>query len=81
MVAAFSLDIFVFLSFPYVPEVYPHCWRLLEGHLSHPGTRLTDIRLILGGYPPRTSAFHPFLMRFSILGFFQSFTPPQTYPY
>ena len=49
VVAAFSLDIFVFLSSPYVPEVYPHRWRLLEGHLSLPGTCLTDIRLVREG--------------------------------
>ena len=49
VVAAFSLDIYVFLSSPYVPEVYPHCWILLEGHLSYPDTRLTDIRLVRGG--------------------------------
>ena len=48
MVAAFSLDISMFLSSPYVPEVYPHRWILLEGHLSHPDTRLTDIRPIRG---------------------------------
>ena len=49
VVAGFPLDIFVFLSSPYVPEVYPHRWRLLEGHLSLPGTCLTDIRLVRGG--------------------------------
>ena len=49
VVAAFSLDISVFLSSPYVPEVYPHHGRLLEGHLSHRGTSLTDIRPVRGG--------------------------------
>ena len=48
MVTTFSLDISVFLSSPYVPEVYPHRWILLEGHLSHLDTRLTDIRPIRG---------------------------------
>ena len=43
MVAVFSLDISVFLSSSYMPEVYLHYWKLLEGHLSHPGTYLTDI--------------------------------------
>ena len=46
MVAAFHLDISVFLSSPYVPEVYPHRWILLEGHQD---TRLTDIRPIREG--------------------------------
>ena len=49
VVAAFPLDIFVFLSSPYVSEVYPHHWKFLEGHLSHPGTCLTDIRPIREG--------------------------------
>ena len=49
VVAAFPLDISVFLSSPYVPEVYPHRWRLLEGHLSHLGACLTDIRPVRGG--------------------------------
>ena len=49
VVTAFSLDISVFLSSPYVLEVYPHRWILLEGHLSHLDTRLTEIRPIRGG--------------------------------
>ena len=49
VVAAFPLDISVFLSSPHVPEVYPHHWKLLEGHLSHPGAWSTDIRLVRGG--------------------------------
>ena len=49
MITAFSLDIYVFLSSSYVPEVYNHRWILLEGHQSHPDTRLTDIRPIRGG--------------------------------
>ena len=48
VVAVFSLDISMFLSSPYVPEVYPHRWILLEGHLNHPNTYLTDIRLVRG---------------------------------
>ena len=62
MVAAFPLDISILLSSPYMPEVYPHRWKLLKGHLSHPGTCLTDIRLIQEGQPPWTLTFHPFLM-------------------
>ena len=49
VVAAFPLDISVLLSSPYVPEVYPHRWSLLESHLSHPGACSTDIRPVLGG--------------------------------
>ena len=48
VIAAFSLDISVFLSSPYVPEVYPHRWILLEGHQSHQDTRVTDICSIRG---------------------------------
>ena len=46
MVATFSLDIYVFLSSPYVPKVYPHRWSLLEGYLSHPDACSTDIRQV-----------------------------------
>ena len=49
MVAAFFLDISVFLSSSYVLEVYPHRWRLLEGHLNYSGTCLTDIHPIREG--------------------------------
>ena len=62
VVAAFPLDISVLLSSPYMPEVYPLRWKLLEGHLSHPGTCLTDIRPIQEGQPPRTLTLYPFLM-------------------
>ena len=46
VVAAFPLDIFVFLTSPYVLEVYPHRWRLLEDHLNYPSTCLTNIHPI-----------------------------------
>ena len=49
MVAAFLLDISVFLSSSYVHEVHPYRWKFLEGHLSRPGTCLTDIRPIQEG--------------------------------
>ena len=49
VVAAFLLDIFVFLSFSYMPEIHPYRWKFLKGHLSHPGTYLTDIRPIREG--------------------------------
>ena len=47
--AAFPLDISVFLSSLYMPEVYPHRWSLLEGYLSHLGACSTDIRPVRGG--------------------------------
>ena len=47
--AAFPLDISVFLSSLYMPEVYPHRWSLLEGYLSHLGVCLTDVRPVQGG--------------------------------
>ena len=49
VVVAFPLNISVFLSSPYVPEVYPHRWRFLEGHPSHPGACSTDVCLVWGG--------------------------------
>ena len=49
VVASFLLDISVFLSSLYVPEVHPYHWKFLEGHLSRPGTCLTDIRPIREG--------------------------------
>ena len=49
MVAAFLLDISVFLSSSYVPEVYLYHWEFLEGHLSRLGTCLTDMRPIREG--------------------------------
>ena len=49
VVAAFLLDISVFLSFSYVPEVHPYRWTFLEDHLSCPSTCLTDIHLIREG--------------------------------
>ena len=49
VVAAFPLDIYVFLSSPYVSEVYPYCWNLLEGYLSHSGACSTNICPVQGG--------------------------------
>ena len=54
VVAAFLLDISVFLFSSYVPEVHPYHCELLEGHLSRLVTCLTDVRLIREGQPPRT---------------------------
>ena len=54
VVAAFLLDISVFLSPSYVPEVHPYYWKFLEGHLSRLVTCLTDVRPIREGQPLRT---------------------------
>ena len=64
-----------------MPEVYPHCWSLLEDYPSHPDAYSTDIRSVQGGCPPRTSALHSFLSRLFILGPPQSFTHPRKYPH
>ena len=47
--ATFLLDISVFLSSSYVSKVHPYRWKFLEGHLSHLGTCLTEIRPIQEG--------------------------------
>ena len=49
VVAAFLLNISVFLSSSYVPEVHHYRWKLLEGRLSHLVTRLTDVHPIREG--------------------------------
>ena len=49
MVADFLLDISVFLSSSYMPEVHPYRWKFLEGHLSRLVTCLTDVRPIREG--------------------------------
>ena len=54
VVAAFLLDISVFLFSSYVPEVHPYHCELLEDHLSRLVTCLTDVRPIREGQPPRT---------------------------
>ena len=46
VVAAFLLDIFVFLTSSYVPKVHPYRWKFLGDHLSRPGTCLTNMRPI-----------------------------------
>ena len=49
VVAAFLLDIFIFLSSSYVPEVHLYRWKFLEGHLSRLVTCLTNVRPIREG--------------------------------
>ena len=46
VVTTFLLDIYAFLFSSYMLEVYPYCWKFLEGHLSHPSICLTDIHHI-----------------------------------
>ena len=58
VVATFFLDISVFLSSLYVPEIYPYHWKFLEGHLSRPSTCLTDI--------------HPISEKANLLGLYSS---------
>ena len=70
MVAAFPLDISVFLFSPYVPEVYPYRWSILEGYLSHLDACSTDIRQVRGGLPPRTSSPHASFRDYLFWGFF-----------
>ena len=81
MVETFLLDISVFLSSSYMPEVHPYRWKFLEGHLSCPSTCLTDIHPIRERQPPRIVFLHHFLTWSSILRPLQSFTPPQMYPH
>ena len=78
MVAAFPLDISMFLSLPYAPEVYLHYWNLLEDYPGQANAYLTDIRQIRGGWPSRTTAFYSFLIRPFALGLFKSFAPYRT---
>ena len=49
MVAAFSLDIFVFLSLSCTFEVYLRRWSFLEGGLEQDEAHFIDICQIRGG--------------------------------
>ena len=55
MVAAFSLDISVFLSLPCTFEVYLCCWSFLEGGLEQEEAHFIDICQIQGWWPSRTN--------------------------
>ena len=79
MVAAFPLDISVFLSLPCTPEVYLHCWNFLEGYLSQDEVHFTDIRQVRGGRLSRTSAFEHFSICPLTMGLFQTLSPPRMY--
>ena len=77
MVAAFPLDIFVFLSLSCTSEVYLHGWNFLEGCPSQDEVHFTDIRQAeeddsLGLVPLNISLFvhllWGFLKRFILLG-------------
>ena len=79
MVAAFPLDIYVSLLPSYTPEVYLHCWNLLEDYPSQANAYLTYIRQVQGGGPFQITAFDSFLTRPFALGPFQSFALPWTH--
>ena len=79
MVAAFPLDISVFLSLPCTSEVYLHCWNFLEGYPSQNEVHFTDIRQVRGGRLSRTSVFGHFSIRPPTMGLSQMFSPPRTY--
>ena len=49
VISTFLLDISIFLSSSYTPEVHPYRWTFLEGHLSCSSTYLTDIHPIREG--------------------------------
>ena len=78
MVAAFPQDIYVFLSFPYSPEVYLRYWNFLEGYISQGEVDLTDICQVRGVRPSRTNAFQHFSTLRSIMEPFPMLSPPRT---
>ena len=78
MVAAFPLDIFVFLSLLCISEVYLHRWNLLEGYVSQDEVDLSDICRVRGIQPSRTNAFQHFSALPPIMGFFPMLSPPRT---
>ena len=49
MIAAFLLDISIFLSSSYVLEVRPYRWTFLEGHPSCLRACVIDVNLIREG--------------------------------
>ena len=49
MVAAFPLDISMFLSLPCASKVYLQGWNFLEGYQSQDEIHFTDIRQVRGG--------------------------------
>ena len=49
VITTFLLDIFVFLSSSYVPEVHFYRWKFLKGHLSCLATCLTNVHSIWEG--------------------------------
>ena len=78
MVAAFPLDISVFLSLPCISEVYLHRWNFLEGYISQDEVDLTDICQVRGIRTFRTSAFQHFSALPPIMGLFPMLSPFRT---
>ena len=76
MVAAFPLDISVFLSLLCRLEVYLHRWNLLEGYISQDEVDLSDICQVRGIRPSRASAFQHFFALPPIMGLFPMLSPP-----
>ena len=79
VVAAFPLDISVFLSLLYTSEVYLHCWNFLEGYPSQNEVHFTDIRQVWGGWLSRSSGFEHFSICSPTMGLSQTFPPPRMY--
>ena len=77
MVAAFPLDISVFLSLLCISEVYLHRWNLLEGYVSQDEVDLSDICQVRGIRPSRTNAFQHFFALPPIMGLFPMLSPPR----
>ena len=81
VVAAFSLDISVFLSLPCIFEVYLRRWSFLEGCLEQDETHSIDICQIRGGWPSRTNTLRYLSALLSITGPFPMPPSPQTHYY
>ena len=78
MVAAFPLDISVFLSLLCRLEVYLHRWNLLEVYISQDEVDLSDICQVQGIRPSWTNAFQHFFALPPIMGLFPMLSPPRT---
>ena len=73
VVAAFSLDISVFLSLSCTFEVYLRRWSFLECGLEQDRAHFIDICQIQGGWPPRTNTLGYLSALLSITGPFPCF--------
>ena len=81
MVAAFSLDISVFLSLPCTFEVYFRRWSFLEGCLEQDEAHFIDICQIRGRLPSRTNTLGYLSALLSITGPFPMLSSPRTHYY